>query len=482
MSYNSKPVLLIRADADASMGTGHFMRCVALADYLQESFICKLVTKCKIDTLLNISRSVFAEVHTVDNETEGIEVLEESADQWKLVLLDGYAFNEKYQRQLKERDFSIAAIDDILANQTESDIIINHCGGLMPSDYKANPPTLFALGPSYALLRRIFLIPQAKRRIAINDQNCFICFGGADPLNDTVSTLIGLVEKNIFTHFHVVVGTAYQHIEELREYAGAKKNVSLYQAIDANKIKEVIGQCSYAVVSASTVVFEYLAFGGVAWVKMIADNQKYVHHFLTNSGLAFAYDPEQIRIDRSFIEMFNSQQQFFDGKYDQRLKKIFFTWFLSKKIKIRKAEQKDAQLTWEWANDPVVREQSYSAASIPLEDHLSWFSKKIKNPSCYYYILENETGSIAQIRFDDNKEREVTLSYLVASSFRDKGMGSWILSKGIGQLLRDAPSVCKVIGHVKKINIASQRSFEKLRFKKMESTQYANSFTYTMDI
>lgn len=477
-----KPVLLIRADADPAMGTGHLMRCAALADYLQENFICKLVTKCRIDTLLNLSKRVFAEVYTVDDETEEIKILEENTDQWRLILLDGYAFNEEYQKQLKRNGFSIAAIDDIIANQSESDIIINHCGGLLPLDYKTGPRTLFALGPSYALLRKVFLVPKEKRRILIKDQNCFICFGGADPLNDTVSTLKRLVEKNTFTHFHVVVGAAYQYIDLLKEYASTQKNISLYQAIDANQMKAVMEQCSYAIVSASSIVFEYLALGGIVWVKMIADNQKYVHRFLTTHKLAFAYDPEQIRIDRDYAKIFNNQQRFFDGQYDRRLKKFFFTWFLSKKIKVRQAEEKDAKLIWEWVNDPVARQQSYSSATIPMEDHLSWFSKKIKDPSCYYYILENETGSIAQIRFDDNKESDVTLSYLVASSFRDKGMGAWILSKGIGQLLQDAPSVCKVIGHVKKINIASQRSFEKLRFKKEESTQYADSFTYTMDI
>ncbi len=476
------PVLLFRSDANSSMGTGHLMRCTALAEYLAENFICKLITRCNIEALLDVSRSVFSEVYILSEETNETELLEEKTDQWKLILLDGYGFDNDYQKQLKLRGFSIAAIDDIIANQAQSDLVLNHCGALMPSQYKAKPWTVFALGPSYALLRKNFLVPKEERRTVINDRNCFICFGGADPLNDTLSAVKELTEKKIFTHLYVIVGAAYKYRDQLQQYISSQKNISCYQAVDAERMIDIMRQCSYAILSASSVVFEYLALGGIVWVKMIADNQKYMHRFLINEGLGVAYESAKISIEEDFSKMLCNQQQFFDGKYDQRLKKLFASWLFSKRLKIRNAEQRDAHLIWQWANDPVVREQSYSSNMIPWNNHITWFSKKLNDTSCYYYILENEDNSVGQIRFDIDGENKATLSYLIAPSFRSKGMGAWILSKGIKKLLCDASQVRKVIGHVKKINIVSQKSFEKLNFVKGASTAYPDSYTYLMQI
>lgn len=475
------PVLIFRADADASIGTGHIMRCTALGEYLKNNFTCKLVTNCKIDALLHESRNVFSKVHPLAEEADEIEVIEAITDDCKLILLDGYAFDNSYQKRLKNRGFSIVVIDDILANHTEAEIILNHCGGLTPSDYKAKPSTVFALGPSYTLLRKSFLVPKDERKTVIRDCNCFICFGGADPLNDTLAVIKNLIDRKIFTHLHVVVGAAYQYADELYKYITPFKNISLYKSIDEYKMKGIMEQCSYAIVSGSSVAFEYLAVGGVVWVKMIADNQKYVYRFLVNQNLALSYNAEDIVPEKNYNYILDNQQKFFDGCFDQRLNKLFYTWYFAKQLIIRRAKEVDAQLTWKWANDPEVRMQSYSSSTIPWEEHQIWFSRKANDPSCYYYIFEFKGKPAAQIRFEiDN--HEATLSYLTDPVFRTKGIGVWILSKGIEQLLHEVPIINKVIGHVKKINIASQRSFQKLNFLKEESIKYPDSYTYTMYI
>ena len=77
-------------------------------------------------------------------------------------------------------------IDDIHAYPFYAKAIINHSGGLKPTDYQALPGTLFYLGLRYALLRDDFLQAARNRNHKRDPGNCLICFGGADPGNKTL--------------------------------------------------------------------------------------------------------------------------------------------------------------------------------------------------------------------------------------------------------------------------------------------------------
>lgn len=41
-------------------------------------------------------------------------------------------------------------------------------------------------------------------------------------------------------------------------------------------------------------------------------------------------------------------------------------------VNLRKAEQSDMDLLFEWANDPAVRKNSFRSDPIPYADHVKW--------------------------------------------------------------------------------------------------------------
>jgi RimJ/RimL family protein N-acetyltransferase len=108
--------------------------------------------------------------------------------------------------------------------------------------------------------------------------------------------------------------------------------------------------------------------------------------------------------------------------------------------------------------------------------------KKLNDADCCYYIFENKTRRVGQIRFDIKSENSAVISYLIAPDYRSNGMGTWILSKGIGRLVSDRSSLREIKGFVKKDNIASQRSFEKMAFTRSESAEYPDSYKYIMTL
>lgn len=484
MSSEAQPVLLFRADAGSVTGTGHLVRTIALASFLSDFFCCKLITKCTIKELLEQARSVFHEIKVITDcsYAQELAALTKLADENRLVVIDGYDFDNAYQNDLRQEGFAIGAIDDVFSSKFEADIIVNHAGGISPLFYEARPDTVFYLGTRYLLLRKNFATSMHERRTGIRDHNCLICFGGADPGNETFTVLSDILRAGMFNEVHVVAGAANIHIKELQEQTKDRSNVFLHSSVSAEELKGIMQACSFAVCSPSTVVYEYLTIGGVVWLKAIADNQKHILRFLTENNMALNYDARALGWQDNFSGMLRQQQNFFDGRFGERLKKAFVKWFESTLLTLRKAADADAGVCWEWVNDPEVRCQSYTSDPIPWEKHILWFSKKIQDRSCRYYIVERQNEPVAQIRFDVNADGEASISYLTDKLYRNNGMGVWILSRGIKELMRDACGIKIIKGHVKKTNIASQRSFEKMAFHKTDSTDHPDSYTYTMHI
>jgi UDP-2,4-diacetamido-2,4,6-trideoxy-beta-L-altropyranose hydrolase len=473
--------IIFRADGDVKKGLGHLIRSSALAGMLNDEHECLLLTRCNLDPLLKELESVFAKIISLPNADylEEARAFSKITSKENLIVLDGYSFDDAYQRELFQNGFEFFSIDDIHASPFYSKVIINHSGGLTPLQYRSLPATQFYLGPRYSLLREPFLQAARTRRNSISDNNCLVCFGGADPNNQTLQVLKtdSIVER--FSHFHVVIGNAYQYERELNDTAKNGRNITVHHAVTASNLVSIMQQCSYAICSPSTVVYEYLSVGGIVYLEQIADNQKDVINYFTSEGMAF-YLKDAGKISHSAIEAsFSRQATHFDGGSGQRLKKIFRQFLESRDVSIRKANEQDMELCYHWANDPAVRLESFNQSQISLTEHTKWFNNKLKDEDSFFYILESKTEPMAQIRFQVTG-CEATLSYLASPAFRSKGLGTTILGKGIEAFTKEYNQPVQIIGYVKKTNIPSQLSFERLAFQKEEATVYPNSYKYTM--
>jgi len=474
--------IIFRADGNSKIGLGHLIRSSALAEMLKDQYDCVLATRCKLKPLLKELESVFKEVillPEIDYRAEA-ETFNKISAKSNLILLDGYKFDDTYQQELFQKGFDLFSIDDIHAFPFYSKAIINHSGGINPHHYCSLPSTQYYLGPRYALLREPFLQTAKTRRNLITDNNCFICFGGADPGNQTMHALQNNAVADQFAHFHVIIGNAYQYKQELEEFTSHHKNISVHYAVSPSEMVDIMRQCSYAICSPSTIVYEYVSVGGIVFLEQIADNQKDVINYFIKEGMAFPLKSIGQLSEEEVKNAFIKQAFYFDGNSGERFRKLFHQYFEGKKLSVRKAGEQDLECCYHWANDPEVRAQSYNQANITLQEHLAWFNNKLKDSNSYFYILESENEPVAQIRFQVTGG-EAVLGYLASSTIRAKGLGTTIIGKGIEAFVNDYRQHVHIIGYVKKANIASQRSFERLAFKKEEATIYPDSYKYTMN-
>mgnify|MGYP001548003329 CR=1 FL=1 len=106
------------------------------------------------------------------------------------------------------------------------------------------------------------------------------------------------------------------------------------------------------------------------------------------------------------------------------------------KIKFRKAKLEDAQLYFNWANDKIVRQNSFNTSEIGYELHVKWFTAKLNSPDCFFYLFTDENDEpIGQVRIDKTNE-EIVIGISIDEKQRGKGFGVSMLNQATEDYLK----------------------------------------------
>lgn len=131
-------------------------------------------------------------------------------------------------------------------------------------------------------------------------------------------------------------------------------------------------------------------------------------------------------------------------------------------LTFRNASKEDLQIVYDWINEKTVRENSFSKRPITLEEHKTWFYKKLNKPEDSFLIFSQDEKDVGYIRFDKENDHLV-ISVLVDQNYRGGGMGVRLIVQGLQEIRKktDLP----VFAYIKEENEASIRSFVKSGFK-----------------
>ena len=135
-------------------------------------------------------------------------------------------------------------------------------------------------------------------------------------------------------------------------------------------------------------------------------------------------------------------------------------------LDMRDANFQDSMDFLEWRNQDLVRKFSHNDTLITEQEHLSWFSKRLKLlPNEPFWVFENEEGKLGLIRFDLNAPHNYfETSILVNPSLRGHGYGRIILNQGLWHCLETNPTV-NFYAEVHQDNMISQKLFLNSGFK-----------------
>jgi UDP-2,4-diacetamido-2,4,6-trideoxy-beta-L-altropyranose hydrolase len=480
------PKIIFRADGSNETGLGHLYRIFALIEMFKDNFECRLITR------QNSTVSVIPADYnytTIPNSIETIQEPEWLAENFKpeyyQIVADGYQFNSSWQKKLKNLNYRLTYIDDLLTEHMYADVVINHSLSVKPSDYETESYVKFGLGTRYAILRPLFLKAAESPRTVTKISTAFVCFGGSDSFDLTLQAAKALLKFKEIKKINVVIGAAYFHngIHDLKK---TDMRISLHQNVSEADLLKIMKESDFGVAPASTILYELCAVKMPVLSGYYVKNQKSIYKGCLDNDIIFAGgDFEKYTIadfesqiavalaQQNYEKQIESQSKLFDGKIKERFIELF------REVNYRKAEDRDMMQVFEWANDPLSRANSYFSEPIALETHKTWFSKKLKDKNSVIYIAEFENKPAGMIRYDIGEENAV-VGILIGKSFRGKGLASDFLRDTAKLYFNESQK--PILAYIKKENVASVKSFEKADYKKEkeEIIHGCESFIYKL--
>lgn len=293
MSVSGK-TLLIRADADCRMGTGHVMRCLALAQAWQEAggqaeLFCATVTPAVQSrlqregvpvTLLGVPPGSAADAAAT------IESARRIGAAW--VVVDGYQFGGDYQYALHAAGCRLLVIDDYgHAEWYWADVVLNPNLHADESFYRNRQrSTALLLGPRYALLRREFWRWRGwKRTIPAKAQRLLVTLGGADPDNATLKVMEAIGGLDVEgLEATVLVGGSNPHRAALEDAAG-RWPTPMRLEVDTAEMPRWMAWADAAITAAGTTLWELALLAVPSNTLILAENQEPAACLLAQRGI-----------------------------------------------------------------------------------------------------------------------------------------------------------------------------------------------------
>lgn len=513
--------VFFRADASSRIGSGHVMRCLTLAEELRDAggevvfisrahpgnlndlirakgFRCHELPEISAipsnDQSVQDARSEYASWLSVSQQQDALESIEALAGaQADWLIIDHYGLDEKWEKLLRPYATKIMVIDDLADRHHDCDLLLdqNHfIDGEKRYDELVSPACTKLLGPKYALLRDEFGL--AKKFLEPRSgivKRIFVFLGGVDSENLSAKVLEALSDPE-FEHLEVdiVIGRQNPNIDELKSMVLKRDRTAIH--IQVENIAELMGRADLAIGAGGSTTWERLCLGLPTMVIAVAENQKLTSMSLHQEGVikyigeSQTICPNDIRNslrqmigDQARLNML-SQKAFamVDGLGVKKIVPLLIGNLTSGSLMVRKAGPRDCLLYWHWANDPEVRKSAFHSEQISWDVHQKWFHKMIQQRDVEMFVMESAMGPVGQVRFESNTDGKI-ISYSVARQFRGMGLGIELLKRAMSE---SSKSEMIFIGDVKKTNLASLKTFQKLGFEGNELLQ-KNAIRFTLN-
>lgn len=295
---DTRPPLLIRADATHATGIGHVMRCLAVADSHRARGGEVTLAGDIADALRERIDACGARLAPwpasvpAQQDPATLISLAASMPMAPTVLLDGYEFTEAYLETLTAAGLATALFDDHMhLSRYAARLVINPNPGTETLRYNVDAGTRLLLGTRYAPVRREFTTAARNDTPPSGqERNVLILAGGSDPDELTLALALALRDVAPTVRLRFVLGPAYTGRARLEAVlAGGACPAELLA-----DVHDMAGQMAWAhlAVSAGGSTCHELACMGVPFVVCpVADNQRHIATGYTEGGAAVLLAP-----------------------------------------------------------------------------------------------------------------------------------------------------------------------------------------------
>ncbi|MDO9528879.1 MAG: UDP-2,4-diacetamido-2,4,6-trideoxy-beta-L-altropyranose hydrolase [Syntrophales bacterium] len=278
----------IRVDVNEITATGHFMRCLSIAQGLRnaKSDILFISADERAKGLSEQYQFQAVQLDTKwDDMDSEVDILTDIICRYRVdkLLVDSYYVTEEYLRKITEY-VDLIYIDDINKFKYPVNTLINYNAYFNIFNYAQTykeTNTKLILGPKYAPLRSEF----HGINCTVNEivENVLITTGGSDTYGASEHLTEALIKDERFSHInlHIIAGR-YSKINE-------KIDLQLCPNIHVHKnvknMSDLMKQCEIAVTAGGSTMYELCACGVPSVSFTFADNQVLGAEALDNMDL-----------------------------------------------------------------------------------------------------------------------------------------------------------------------------------------------------
>lgn len=493
--------VLIRADASATIGSGHITRTLTLARSLRDAGAAvAFVTRRHAGNLIDLCRDSGFETMALEivtgppsaepppahaawlgsswqedaNATVAAIVQRATRPAWLIV--DHYALDERWEQALRPEVERIMVIDDLADRRHDCDLLLDQ-NLVDDADEryrdKVSETCAMMLGPRYALLQPVYA--ELHERVAVRAgpiRRVLVWFGGGDGAGLPQRALRAFLDLNRpDVACDLVVATEDPVLDAL---AHGHRNVRVHRRLPS--LAQLMVDAQLAVGAAGATSWERMCLGLPAIVVTLGDNQVAIARTLQRGGYARwlgavdAVSDDDLRhaLREALDHEANSRSSRLgwstvDGRGVWRVRAALLLGEATP-LALRRAAWADGDLLLEWANDPETRRRSLGRALIAPQEHQQWLAARIGSDDCLLLVCETADGvPLGTVRFERSKDAW-QLSYGVGSAYRRRGLARRMVELAIVELVR-ARGPCQITARVMADNARSHSVFRQLGFE-----------------
>ncbi|WP_429104544.1 UDP-2,4-diacetamido-2,4,6-trideoxy-beta-L-altropyranose hydrolase [Aeromonas allosaccharophila] len=413
--------LLFRCDASTTIGAGHLMRCLGIADLAASRgdechFFCADLPG--FDGAQVIARQHGLTLLPAQPDWRSLyrAIIEWGGSDWLIV--DHYQLDRCWERPLAALFPQQLVIDDLADRAHEATRLLDITPYRQPADYRDSQfEQAPLLGPGYAPLRpefaRLRPVALAKRASNSRIRRLLLSLGAMDSDNH-LSRLLPLIDQLPIPILDIdlVLASTAPHIDALKEVvAKSRHHVKLH--LDASNMAELMLQADLAIGAGGTSCWERATLALPTLLFTLADNQlenarrlEQAHAVIWLGDLNTLDDQQLLQQLSAHWPTQDALQQLgkhsaalCDGMGAQRLLQEITP--LRQVYWLQPITTEDAEWMWLWQQDDVTRRYSRNPECPPLREHQAWLHRALQHPQRWLFKVMSAIGPCAVVRLDE---------------------------------------------------------------------------------
>ena len=286
--------VLIRADGNERIGSGHIMRTKSIANELK-GFGAKVLYALADERGKRLINNEFQSVvlssnyECLDDEINALSSVVKEQE-IKLILLDSYFVTPKYFKELKKLA-KVAYIDDLDAFAYECEALINYGAFFDKNEYKArqNLAKKHFLGSEFAPLRAQFRSTQKSSKNTQKKQ-VLLTTGNTDLLGIMPRLLEAFLSdeslKNL--EFLAISGAFNEHENKLLALSAKHKNIKVLK--NPENMAQIMAEADFVLSAGGSTLYELASLAKAVICFSIAANQNNIKSWAEAGAMLYAGD------------------------------------------------------------------------------------------------------------------------------------------------------------------------------------------------